>query len=378
MAATDTTAPLIQGLAWTITALSLWFCILRLFIKWKYRGKLWYDDYTLAASMAFLLVNTGLIQSITALGYGKHVKDIVATAPQNIRRIVMHLQFLSGVVRLSTNLARVSFGITLLQLSNEREKLFVWFAITTLLAVTTPAIILPFVSCIPYDKIFDPTIPGTCINEGVSIGYFVFEGAWTSLVDFSLVALPWRVLSRLQIRRVEKLGASIAMSLGVLSGVVTIIRTIHTNQIIDEDWTYTSAGLTIWNMVEPAAVIIAASLPNLRVFIVKNTANLKAGIKAGSKTRLCSRGKCRGKCRKADEIYLDKVQSTMKAISAGSATGRGEATAWITSRATGDDDSEKSILHNAGAIPSTGIVQTNTFAVEYPEETRPASTEGAG
>ncbi|KAI0457072.1 hypothetical protein F5B21DRAFT_108766 [Xylaria acuta] len=364
MAATDTMAPLIQGLVWTITGISMFFCSLRLYIKWKYRGKLWYDDHTLVASMAFLLVNAGLVQRIISLGYGKHIEEITATMPRELRWIVTYLQILSGVVRLSTNLARISFAITLLRLSNTWEKQFVWFAITTLPAVTTPAIILPFVSCRPYDKIFDPDIPGTCIGKGVSLGYFIFEGVYTSLIDFLLAILPWRILSRLQIRRVEKLGASFAMSLGVLSGVVTIVKVVYTNQIADYDFTYSSADLTIWNMVEPASVIIAASLPNLRVFIAKSTANLRGTLRLGSNTRLGSPRKSQ----KTDEIDMDKVQNTLKAISAGTDKRRGEATAWITSKAQGDGESEKSILRETGALPRSGIVQTNTFAVEYREE----------
>ncbi|KAI1746219.1 hypothetical protein F4680DRAFT_400746 [Xylaria scruposa] len=370
MAPTDTMAPLIQGLVWSITGVSMLFFSLRLYIKLKYRGRLWYDDYTLIASMAFLLVNTGLIQKIIALGYGKHIEEIIATMPRDLRWIVTYIQILSGVVRLSTNLARVSVGITLLQLSNTREKQFVWFAITTLLAVTTPAIILPFVSCRPYEKIFDPKIPGTCIGRGVSVGYFVFEGAYTSLVDFSLVFLPWRILSRLQIRRLEKLGACVAMSLGVLSGVVTIVKTIYTNQITDFDFTYSSADLTIWNMVEPASVIIAATLPNLRVFIAKSTANLRGTLRLGSNTQLGSSRKSQ----KTDDVDMDKVQKTIKAITAGTDTRRGEGTTWITAKAQSDGDSEKSILRDTKDLPKSCIVQTSTFAVEYREAEHSAST----
>ncbi|KAJ2980103.1 hypothetical protein NUW58_g7034 [Xylaria curta] len=371
MAATDTMAPVLQGVAWTIAALTMLFFSLRIYIKWKYRGKLWYDDYTLAASMALLLVNAGLVQKTVAMGYGKHVEEIIATMPQELRWIITYLQILSSVVRLSTNLARVSFAITLLQLSNDREKLIVWLAITTLLAVTTPAAILPFVSCIPYDKIFDPSIPGTCIGRNVSLGYFIFEGAYTALIDFSLVFLPWKILSRLQIRRVEKLGASLAMSLGILSGVVTIVKVAYINQITDYDFTFSSIDLTIWNMVEPASVIIAASLPNLRVFIAKSTASLKATLRLGSNTRL---GTGRG-TRKTDDVDLDKVQDTMKtikAISAGTDRRRGEATAWITARATDNNESQESILRGVRALPNSGIVHTSTFAIEYPEETHPA------
>ncbi|KAJ8124020.1 hypothetical protein ONZ43_g165 [Nemania bipapillata] len=357
-------APLLQGLIWTITILSLVFLSLRLYIKWNYRGKLWYDDYTLVGAMVLLLVNASLIQRIVVLGYGMHIEEILATMPSHIRLIVIYLQIISGVVRLSTNIARVSFAITLLRLSSEREKKFVWFSITTLLAVTTPAIILPFVSCRPYEKIFDYSIPGTCMSRAVSVGYFYFEGVYTALIDFALVALPWRILSRLQIRRVEKLGASLAMSLGFLSGVITLVKVVYLNQITDFDWTYASKDLAIWNMVEPAAAIIAASLPNLRVFIAKNTANLKASLRAGSNTRL----RTRGNYQKTDDMYSENAQKTMKAITAGSDKRRGEATAWITARGEGDDNSERSILSDARPLPSSGIVQTSTFAIEYPEE----------
>lgn len=123
-------------------------------------------------------------------------------------------------------------------------------------------------------------------------------------------------------------------------------------------------------MVEPASVIIAASLPNLRVFIAKSTANLRASLRLGSNTRL---GTPR-KWHKTDDIYMDNVQKTMRAISAGTDRRRGEATTWITSKTQGDGESEKSILGDARALPSSGIVQTSTFAVEYPEEIHSAPT----
>ncbi len=110
------------------------------------------------------------------------------------------------------------------------------------------------------------------------------------------------------------------------SGVVTIVKATYTTQITDYDFTCklifwlalprdlgtnyyvedSSADLAIWNMIEPASVIIAASLPNLRVFIVKNSANLKASLRIGSNSRLSSRGKSR----RTHDIYLENVQST--------------------------------------------------------------------
>ncbi|KAF2970066.1 hypothetical protein GQX73_g3504 [Xylaria multiplex] len=194
--------------------------------------------------------------------------------------------------------------------------------------------------------------------------------AYTAFIDFALVALPWKILSKLQLRRVEKLGASLAMSLGLLSGVITLVKTSYTTRIVDRDWTYSSIDLTIWNVVEPGSVIIAASVPNLRVFFVNKSKNLKASLRLGSNTRLGSRRTAQ----KTDDIYLDNVQDTIKAISAGTDKRRGEGKAWITAREHSDGDSVKSILHDARDLPASGIVQTSTFAIEYPEETHLSPT----
>ena len=63
----------------------------------------------------------------------------------------------------------------------------------------------------------------------------------------------------------------------------------------------------------------------------------------------------------------------VKVISAGTDRRRGEGRAWITSRERGDGESEKSIYYNyaTGDLPRLAIVQTSTFAVEYPEEPSP-------
>lgn len=39
---------------------------------------------------------------------------------------------------------------------------------------------------------------------------------WSALMDLSLAALPWKILWKLQMRTAEKIGACVAMSLGIL------------------------------------------------------------------------------------------------------------------------------------------------------------------
>jgi len=138
--------------------------------------------------------------------------------------------------------------------------------------------------------------------------------------------------------------------------------------------TDSSASLTIWNMVEPSAVIIAATLPNLRVFIVKSTANLKASFRLGSNTHLGAwkKGQYASQKPESDTIRLAQIEEATKAIPASGGT---EPTPIVGAPwMRGDDDSEKSILREARGLPPSGIVQTITFAVEHRDGENPASS----
>lgn len=42
------------------------------------------------------------------------------------------------------------------------------------------------------------------------------DAVWSALMDFSLAVLPWKILWKLQMRTAEKIGACVAMSLGIL------------------------------------------------------------------------------------------------------------------------------------------------------------------
>jgi len=39
---------------------------------------------------------------------------------------------------------------------------------------------------------------------------------WSALMDVCLAVLPWKILWNLQMRTAEKIGAGVAMSLGIL------------------------------------------------------------------------------------------------------------------------------------------------------------------
>lgn len=133
-------------------------------------------------------------------------------------------------------LSKISFGITLLRLTDGWSRLFVYFAISTLAIFAIPATIIPWVQCRPLAKTFVDFIPGECINKNPSVVYgrfqagkqttpdtvyldisrLTWDAVWSASMDVCLALMPWKILWGLQMRTAEKLGVCVAMSLGVL------------------------------------------------------------------------------------------------------------------------------------------------------------------
>jgi hypothetical protein len=114
--------------------------------------------------------------------------------------------------------------------------------------------------------------------------------------------------------------------------------------------------VTIWATAEPAAAIIAASIPVLRVF-----------VKAKASTGRYGSSKKTGTGTTKNDVQLSRITNTHKAASGLHGSQRGNAT-WVTTKA--DDGSDKSILHEEENVPASGIVQTSTFLIEYPEDSK--------
>ena len=105
-------------------------------------------------------------------------------------------------------LSKISFGITLLRLTDKWPRRYVYFAMSTLAIFAIPVAILPWVQCRPLAKTFVDIIPGTCIDKNPSVHYGRFQAGelllcwwchgcstdlspvWAAVMDISLALLP--------------------------------------------------------------------------------------------------------------------------------------------------------------------------------------------
>ena len=107
-------------------------------------------------------------------------------------------------------LSKISFGITLLRLTDGWYRLVIYFAISTLAIFAIPATIIPWVQCKLLSKTFVDFIPGECIDKRPSVMYgqfqageqtrpksvysdffqLTYDAVWSALMDVCLALLP--------------------------------------------------------------------------------------------------------------------------------------------------------------------------------------------
>ncbi|CAO2652882.1 Nn.00g022930.m01.CDS01 [Neocucurbitaria sp. VM-36] len=260
---TQDNGPVIVGISWWLCFFCGGFLALRLYAKLGQKQKLWWDDYILIASWFLLLIQSTITQLGQRLGFGKHVVDIKL---QNIPTIALYISIGASISCFHSTGSKIAFGLTLLRLIKGPLRWFVWFSIVTLFIVMLPSALLSWVTCTPPEKAWNQSVEGKCWNPDITTNYGIFNAAWCAVIDFSLALLPWTVLWGLQMKKKEKVGVGIAMSLGLLSGVCAIVKGIYIIQLREQDFFYNGKDVTIWTSVETATAIIGASIPVLRVF----------------------------------------------------------------------------------------------------------------
>lgn len=147
-------------------------------------------------------------------GFGKYPCDI---PPQNFRIIKLEGDNLGATfTMLAMMWSKTSFAVVLLRLTHGKLKGMVWFTIASVNILMGIEVILIWVKCTPVASSWDRTILGTCWDTKYVNGAGVFAGCLSGVCDIVLSLLPWTLIWNLRMKKREKLGIGIAMSMGIL------------------------------------------------------------------------------------------------------------------------------------------------------------------
>ncbi|KAI0403552.1 hypothetical protein F4802DRAFT_598946 [Xylaria palmicola] len=121
-------------------------------------------------------------------------------------------------------------------------------------AVTASAL-----SCHPYKRIWDRTIPGYCINTMILA---IASSGFNFFSDIAILLLPQRIIWCLHTTPRRKIGISILFAIGIAAVVFGIVRLVVTARyIVSTDVTYTISSVGIWCSLELLAAILIFCIP---------------------------------------------------------------------------------------------------------------------
>jgi hypothetical protein len=228
----DNLGPTLSAIQWILVLLSGSFLGLRVWCKIKGARGLWWDDWILIASWNFLVVDVGLTTYLISIGYGRHIWDFPL---ENLAKFIVSVNVRGTFAITVLAWTKTAFAVTLLRLTHDWTKAAVWFIILTVNISLGLSAMLPWLQCTPINAAWDLSVQGNCWDKHVMLYYNIFSGAYSAAMDFALALLPWQLLMTLQMKKKEKIGAGIAMSMGLLAGIAAIVKTIMLPKLYSDD-----------------------------------------------------------------------------------------------------------------------------------------------
>lgn len=199
---------------WSLASFAAAFLAARLYVKISFKKGLWWDDWLLIASlvMCFLvcIITTILIEEF---GMGNHSYDVNIYDPT---KWILLLDSRATTTLTALAWTKTAFAVSLLRLTTGKTKAFAWFLIVTLNVALGFSAMVPWIQCRPVTKRWHPDLEGECWPLTVGINIWIGTGALSSLSDFVLAVLPWTFLYSLTLRKKEKVGICVAMSMGAV------------------------------------------------------------------------------------------------------------------------------------------------------------------
>ncbi|KAI0119751.1 hypothetical protein F4814DRAFT_413144 [Daldinia grandis] len=119
--------------------------------------------------------------------------------------------------------------------------------------------------CIPFKRIWDLTVPGTCYDWTYGL---LAASSINVISDFAIFILPQAIIWRLNMPRRRKIGLSIIFMLGLLGCVAATIRLAQTVKYVrSSDKVYTVSSMTLAAAAEMTCGFIVFGLPySVKVF----------------------------------------------------------------------------------------------------------------
>ncbi|KAK1138856.1 hypothetical protein N8T08_001727 [Aspergillus melleus] len=281
-------APHILAIVGALTGLSALLVFLRCYVRLFILRKFHLEDGFMVASLACAFGLLGCFIGESHHGVGSWSEDI---SPADSEKLSEYMFYHAIVIVLGISLVKISIGFFLLRFTSQ-NKILKWFIIGTLifLALFTIACILALIfQCWPVEAAWDVELKrtGKCYSIDTYLRIGQFNSAINIVTDFIFATLPVFMFAQIQVNKRTKLSLMGILSLGYFACAAGIVKTVLQSRVFGETESYRESQYLIWNFVELAVGIIAASFPTIKPLVksfIGSTMSLTSGHRTGKRT----------------------------------------------------------------------------------------------
>ncbi|KAM0717850.1 hypothetical protein Q7P37_006182 [Cladosporium fusiforme] len=247
---------------WCLHAGATAFLAARLWTKLTRRHGLWWDDYILIITWLVLTINDILITIEFATGYVTPIWDT---------RMHILIDTTSCLTLLGQSLSKTAFAVTLLKLTRGVlwQQAFLWFCIVTMNAYNVVKMIFEWGEVCGSQADRFPYRLDFCLPKGPLDDFKKGGNAYNIMMDFTFAIFPWLIMWKLDMKKSEKWGLCVVMSLGMVVAIESAIRTHwkYQGNPKDEMYFWRLGMSAIWYSSEVAGTIIVQCVPVLRALV---------------------------------------------------------------------------------------------------------------
>ncbi|TKW51445.1 hypothetical protein CTA1_3481 [Colletotrichum tanaceti] len=259
-----------------IVGVSTLFVAARLFVRIKMLGQTHLDDHLTVLSLLLSYLTVGLEIWAIRCGNGRHA-DTLSQQQQSAATLSTISGFPPNVLAYTVpKFAVVALLVRILN-PGRVHRMVLWSLAAVCLVLVSLCIIILFAQCSPTYAQWDFSVtdkkcwsPWVLVNVAIVTGgneqwprIIGSHAAYSAALDLYLAVYPAAVLMRLQMNIKKKTALSVALGIGSISCFVSIYKSTRLPSLASRDFTYDSAELVVWTIVEGNTLIVAACIPIL-------------------------------------------------------------------------------------------------------------------
>lgn len=253
--------PVIMGVTWAFTALSMIVIALRFYVRTKIAQDLKAHDWIMLIALALQIASQACITEAYRWGLGKHDQYLIMDPTMPWINVLKWI-FISIVPGVCASIAaRISITLLLISLFGTKVWLKRWLISTTALVAVlgTLSVVLTWTQASPVEGLWNRLLPARRWDPMIPAAMVYASGSVFALTDLTFVLFPILIIGNLKMPLARRLGLCILLagSLFSMVGCVMRIVTAHRTNIYQ-----TSMGM-LWAGLEQCLVITLGSAPTL-------------------------------------------------------------------------------------------------------------------